>query len=169
MASVCWGESHRFPGTLTRAPLQLVPSDLWSGSNVLSVLKMRKLRGPTDLPGGDHSDSKWWKGNSNPGRQAGLRGVHELSHHALQSKSWVSLTHCEALPSSLTSRPCSNEWLLPLLQRAHINTNANIYINVIQSLMALLVRLFFFKKYFILGVVQMSFFMLLCVVSFFNY
>ena len=35
--------------------------------------------------------------------------------------------------------------------------------------MALLVRLFFFKKYFILGVVQMSFFMLLCVVSFFNY
>lgn len=100
-------------------------------------------------------------------RQPGLRGVHVLSHHALQSKSWVSLTHCEALPPSLTSRPCSNEWLLPLLQRTHINTNTNININVIQSPMALLVHLFFFKKYFILGVVQMSFFMLLCVVSFF--
>lgn len=33
--------------------------------------------------------------------------------------------------------------------------------------MALLVHLLFFKKYFILGVVQMSFFMLLCVVRFF--
>ena len=100
-------------------------------------------------------------------RHPGLHGVHELSHHALQSKSWVSLTHCEALPPSLTSRPCSNEWLLPLHQRTHINTNTNINISVIQSLMALLVHLFFFKKYFILGVVQMSFFMLLCVVSFF--
>lgn len=98
-------------------------------------------------------------------RQPGLRGVLELSHHALQSKSRVSLTHCEALPPSLTSRPYSNEWLLPLLQRTHINTKTNI--NVMQSLMALLVHLFFLKKYFILGVVQMPFFMLLCVVGFF--